>query len=128
MRASMSRGIYSVLMYLMVPLFLWRLFRRGFKVRDYWQRWGERFGYSDQPELMDSIWVHAVSVGEVQAAVPLIEHFLAMDDAPRTPLLASTSGRVISRKTTKYVLANANVAKIVGSEILESRDGNLLSD
>lgn len=81
MASSMSRGIYSVLMYLMVPLFVWRLFRRGFKARDYWQRWGERFGYSDQPELMDSIWVHAVSVGEVQAAVPLIEYFLQQDKA-----------------------------------------------
>jgi 3-deoxy-D-manno-octulosonic-acid transferase len=68
-------------MYMMVPLFIWRLFRRGFNARDYWQRWGERFGYSDQPELMDSIWVHAVSVGEVQAAVPLIEHFLQQDKA-----------------------------------------------
>jgi len=46
----------------------------------------------------------------------------------RTPLLAGTSGQVISRKITKYVWANANVAKIVGSEILESRTGNLLSD
>ena len=46
----------------------------------------------------------------------------------RTPLLASTSGKVISRKTTKYVWADANVSKIVGTEVLESRDGNLLSD
>jgi hypothetical protein len=46
----------------------------------------------------------------------------------RTPLLAGTSGRVISRKVTKYVWANANVSKIVGREILESRGGNLLSD
>jgi len=46
----------------------------------------------------------------------------------RIPLLAGTSGRVISRKITKYVWANANVCKIVGSEILESRNGNLLSD
>ena len=89
MRASMSRGIYSVLMYLMVPLFVWRLFRRGFNARDYWQRWGERFGYSDQPELMDSIWVHAVSVGEVQAAVPLIEHFLQQDKA--YPVVVTTT-------------------------------------
>ena len=78
---NISRGVYSALMYMMVPLFIWRLFRRGFNARDYWQRWGERFGYSDQPELMDSIWVHAVSVGEVQAAVPLIEHFLQQDKA-----------------------------------------------
>jgi predicted deacylase len=46
----------------------------------------------------------------------------------RVPLLAGTSGQVISRKVHKYVWANANVSKIVGSAILESRSGNLLSD
>ena len=46
----------------------------------------------------------------------------------RTPLLSGTSGQVISRKSNKYVWANANVSKIVGTEILESRRGNLLSD
>jgi hypothetical protein len=44
------------------------------------------------------------------------------------PLLAGTAGQVISRKITKYVWAGANVSKIVGSEILESRKGSLLSD
>jgi hypothetical protein len=46
----------------------------------------------------------------------------------RIPLLAETSGQVISRKVQKYVWAGANVSKIVGSEILESRTGKLLSD
>ena len=46
----------------------------------------------------------------------------------RIPLIAGLSGQVISRKTTKYVWAGANVSKIVGSEILESRIGSLLSD
>jgi hypothetical protein len=46
----------------------------------------------------------------------------------RIPLLAGTSGQVISRKVNKYVWAGANVSKIVGSEILESRTGILLSD
>jgi len=46
----------------------------------------------------------------------------------RIPLLAGTSGQVISRMLHKYVWANANVAKIVGTEIIESRSGNLLSD
>ena len=52
------------------------------------------------------------------------------DDAfvERIPLLAGTTGRVISRATTKYVWRNANIAKIVGSEILESRGDYLLSD
>jgi len=46
----------------------------------------------------------------------------------RIPLLAETAGQVISRKIIKYVWAGANVSKIVGSEILESRTGKLLSD
>ncbi|MCW8964086.1 MAG: lipid IV(A) 3-deoxy-D-manno-octulosonic acid transferase [Gammaproteobacteria bacterium] len=85
---NISRGIYSLIMYLMVPLFIWRLIRRGFNARDYWQRWGERFGYSDQPELMDSIWVHAVSVGEVQAAVPLVKYYLEQENA--RPVVVTT--------------------------------------
>lgn len=46
----------------------------------------------------------------------------------RTPLLAGTSGQVISRMITKYVWRNAKIAKIVGTEILESRGDYLLSD
>jgi hypothetical protein len=46
----------------------------------------------------------------------------------RTPLLAGTSGQVISRKATKYVWAGANVSKIVGDTNLDSRTGKLLSD
>ena len=46
----------------------------------------------------------------------------------RIPLLAGTAGQVISRKIVKYVWAGANISKIVGSEILESRSGSLLSD
>jgi predicted deacylase len=46
----------------------------------------------------------------------------------RMPLLAGTAGQVISRKINKYVWAGANVSKIVGSEILESRGRSLLSD
>jgi predicted deacylase len=46
----------------------------------------------------------------------------------RMPLLSGTAGQVISRKITKYVWAGANVSKIVGSEIIETRVGSLLSD
>jgi predicted deacylase len=46
----------------------------------------------------------------------------------RVELVAGTTGRVISRATNKYVWRNANVAKIVGDEILESRGDYLLSD
>lgn len=51
-----------------------RLLWRGIRSPSYWQRWSERFGHS--PHLSDKsqvIWVHAVSVGEVEATRPLIK-------------------------------------------------------
>src|SRR3569832_903674 len=39
----------------------------------YRRRWAERFGFFDPPPLRSPVWVHAVSVGEVLAAVPLIQ-------------------------------------------------------
>lgn len=46
----------------------------------------------------------------------------------RVPVLAGTSGIVISRQLYKFVWPNHNICKIVGSEILESRGDYLLSD
>jgi 3-deoxy-D-manno-octulosonic-acid transferase len=39
----------------------------------YWYRWTERFGYCPTLPKQQSLWIHAVSMGEVQAAVPLIQ-------------------------------------------------------
>jgi 3-deoxy-D-manno-octulosonic-acid transferase len=39
----------------------------------YWQRWLERFGFFPPLPVQQSLWIHAVSMGEVQAAVPLIK-------------------------------------------------------
>lgn len=46
----------------------------------------------------------------------------------RTPVTAGTSGIILSRNTNKYVWPGAGIIKIVGSEILESREGLLLED
>jgi len=46
----------------------------------------------------------------------------------RTPVLAGTSGIILSRNTNKYVWRGAGITKIVGIDILESRDGFLLED
>ncbi len=60
-------------MYLLTPVILYRLAVRGLKYREYLARWRERFGFFLDPNIRDSIWVHAVSIGEVNAAIPLIE-------------------------------------------------------
>ncbi len=72
----MSRLFYTLLFYLAIPLILLRLTIRGFKAKDYFLRWRERFGFiPDLPELATKpcIWLHTVSVGEFQAAIPLIK-------------------------------------------------------
>nr|VFJ53697.1 MAG: 3-deoxy-D-manno-octulosonic-acid transferase [Candidatus Kentron sp. DK]VFJ57442.1 MAG: 3-deoxy-D-manno-octulosonic-acid transferase [Candidatus Kentron sp. DK] len=69
-------SIYSALHYLIMPLVLLRLLWRGIAAPAYRERWPERFGFrANAAPAADSgaprIWIHAVSVGEVQAAVPL---------------------------------------------------------
>ncbi|WP_422209848.1 3-deoxy-D-manno-octulosonic acid transferase, partial [Dokdonella sp.] len=77
------RLLYTLTMYLMTPVILYRLAARGLRYRRYLSRWRERFGFFPAPEMHDSSWVHAVSVGEVNAAVPLIEALmLKYPDAP----------------------------------------------
>jgi len=49
-----------------------RLGLRGLRNPAYWQRWSERFGYAPVMEQTGCIWLHAVSVGETRAAVPLV--------------------------------------------------------
>ena len=69
----MLRFLYTLAMYLATPLIVWRLLARGLRYHSYFSRWRERFGHFPDPGLRDSIWVHAVSVGEVNAALPLIQ-------------------------------------------------------
>jgi len=65
------RLIYDALIYLLqVPVAGYWLLRALFN-RIYRDRLGQRFGIG-YPRLDRCIWIHAVSVGEVQAAVPLI--------------------------------------------------------
>ena len=75
---------------------------------------------------------YRVELGDWVEKGDCIAELIALDGdgafVDRMPLLAGTSGQVISRKITKYVWAGANVSKIVGSEILETRSGSLLSD
>ncbi|WP_347252572.1 lipid IV(A) 3-deoxy-D-manno-octulosonic acid transferase [Legionella sp.] len=70
------RQIYSFLMYLLTPYLIFRLWWKGRRLPAYRQRIAERFSldYRSQPEI--DIWVHAVSLGEVIAATPLIDALL----------------------------------------------------
>jgi len=65
--------LYSLTIYLATPLVLLYLLFRGLKNPAYLKRWPERFGFFDPPETSGGILVHAASMGEVNAAVPLVK-------------------------------------------------------
>lgn len=84
----MMRFVYVVLAYLLVPVAFGMVLWRGLRDRDYWRDLGQRFGFGYPPERVPSIWVHAVSVGEVQASAALVRALRAR--YPRTPLVLTT--------------------------------------
>lgn len=67
------RLFYTFVLYLAMPILLLRLIVRGLRHGDYHRRWHERFGFFRKPATDGSMWLHAVSLGEVNAAEPLIK-------------------------------------------------------
>ncbi len=71
----MLRSVYTFLLYLSIPFVLFRLYWKGRRLPAYRRRIHERFSWCDMKET--DVWLHAVSLGEVVAATPLIEALLA---------------------------------------------------
>ncbi|MBK1701753.1 lipid IV(A) 3-deoxy-D-manno-octulosonic acid transferase [Thiococcus pfennigii] len=82
--------LYNLLLWLLTPAALLRLLWRSRRLPAYRQRWRERLARYDRPPPQAEVWLHAVSVGEVQAAQPLIRHLCA-GDPPRRLLVTTTT-------------------------------------
>ena len=70
------RLLYSTLLYLLTPLVLLHLLWRGFREHGYWRNVHQRFGWVRRRPQGVAVWVHAVSVGESLAAMPLVRRLL----------------------------------------------------
>ncbi|WP_058511848.1 lipid IV(A) 3-deoxy-D-manno-octulosonic acid transferase [Legionella steelei] len=70
------RFFYSFLMYLLTPFILVRLWWKGRSLPAYRERISERFFLSKHEYKPVDVWIHAVSLGEVIAAIPLIDAML----------------------------------------------------
>ena len=81
--------LYSLLVYAALPLALARLLWKSRRAPAYRRRWRERLGLYEQPPSRAGFWIHAVSVGEVQAAAPLIKHLL--DRHPDEGVMVTTT-------------------------------------
>ena len=87
------RALYSATLYLLLPVTVYHLIWRGFRHREYFLRWNERYAVyartnGDAPSNGGVVWVHAVSVGEVNASAPLVNALLA--DRPDLRILVTT--------------------------------------
>lgn len=67
------RGLYSAVLYVLTPVTVYHLIWRGFRFREYFQRWNERYASYPQPVHQVDVWLHAVSMGEVNAAAPVVD-------------------------------------------------------
>ena len=75
------RGLYSLALYALLPVTIYHLVWRGFRHPAYLSRWHERYAMygedaAPEPPAPRTLWVHAVSVGEVAAAAALINALL----------------------------------------------------
>jgi 3-deoxy-D-manno-octulosonic-acid transferase len=104
-RVASLRIAYTILLYLLAPAVLLRLAWRGLRAPAYLRRWPERFGFIEPALGEQVIWLHAVSVGEVQAAQPLIRALL--ERYPDHSLLV----------TTVTPTGSARVQALFGSEV-----------
>lgn len=82
------RALYGIALVVLLPVTLYHLVWRGFRQRAYLSRWSERYARYAAPVAPTPLWIHAVSVGEVNAAVPLVNALRAR--FPDTRMLITT--------------------------------------
>ena len=82
------RYLYSLFVAIGTPIVLLYFSVRGLKDRAYLARWGERFGFIKPGHKAGGILLHAASMGEYNAASPLIRRLLK--HYPNMPLIVTT--------------------------------------
>ena len=69
---------YNAALAIVKPLYRWKIKKRAQSAEAYQQECLERFGPFQAVKNTQTIWFHVVSVGETNAAQPLIEHYLQL--------------------------------------------------
>ncbi len=93
---------YQLLLKIITPLYRWRVWQRSRYEVDYQAEVIQRFVVQPQAKNTRVIWVHAVSVGETNAAQPLIQHFLDQN----LPVLVTNTTRTGQARVRELFAAN----------------------
>lgn len=84
------RFFYTLLLALASPFLLFGLYKSKPNKPKFGQRWKEHFGITPKLETTERpIWIHAVSVGESIAAIPLIKELKKQN--PTQPIVVTTT-------------------------------------
>ncbi|PKO46508.1 MAG: 3-deoxy-D-manno-octulosonic acid transferase [Betaproteobacteria bacterium HGW-Betaproteobacteria-22] len=106
----MTRTLYTLLLFLLLPLTPLKLLWRARKQPEYLHHWQERYGHYRIKITQPVIWLHCVSVGETRAAVPLISALLDAYPSHRillthtTPTGRATSEQIFGDKVARVYL------------------------
>jgi 3-deoxy-D-manno-octulosonic-acid transferase len=95
---------YDLFWYLCLPWVSLYLWWRGRLAPEYRLRWHERFACKLGPKQAVDLWFHAVSLGEVVAATPLIEACLAQGYRVLVSSMTPTGSKQIQRHFADRVL------------------------
>jgi 3-deoxy-D-manno-octulosonic-acid transferase len=96
------RWVYTLIFILGIPVLLLRLLWKSRGNPAYRRHWAERFGFFKAPAKTGGLWVHAVSVGETMAAVPLIREFQKrFPDLPIVITSTTPTGRACAKSIFK---------------------------
>jgi len=87
--ATLLQLLYLTLTYCLSPLVLIYHYKVSQNYPEMKERWSEFFGFYPSPTLSDVIFIHAASVGELEAVTPLIQKLLK--NYPTTPILITTA-------------------------------------
>ncbi len=110
LKLSTFLGLWSLLWHLFLPIVLLYLRRRSRSDALYGAHLSERFGRYTTP-MPGAVWVHAVSLGELRSAVPLIQAFL--DRGERVVVTQFTpAGRRETEKVFQQAIANGQLQTV----------------